>query len=464
MSDFLSRLKKITWRSPKGTLFTLKTTKSGYKRKHIGEIKENPKTTSKSSVSTHLKAKGSHTSYNSGVSSSQSTKIVGDSNDTFNDMGVSGRDAPLDFLFIGKNHDIEAERFTKALCEIGKSRLRLAYGGEFTVNVLDFEVENDLIENINLTKVSVNFHETSNTTYPTGISSGVKQIKKDAAKTNTIVANTLANAVDNIKKTQKPSRLTKFSDSYTKMMTTVSDKLSTANDVTLNSIMTDALGQDATTNALTMTSQMQIVMYKAATLGFKAKNPDTVLSLSPTINSGMGAWQSLIASLIINSTPVSGDADLSNNDIDKLIINDATATSALAGLSQAAAEADYTTRKEATETATSLIELEDAWTNHVEEQSNKITDLSNAIIRDSGINELVASASNAILERSYELKVEKTIVLSEDKAVIDIAYEYYSEDFAQNPDNTINYLITSNNLIDEEFFLVPKGSEIKVYV
>lgn len=53
-------------------------------------------------------------------------------------MGVGGKDVPLEVLFVGDNHDTEADAFEAALCEIGKSKLRLAYGNEFTVNVINF--------------------------------------------------------------------------------------------------------------------------------------------------------------------------------------------------------------------------------------------------------------------------------------------------------------------------------------
>ena len=71
---------------------------------------------------------------------------------------------------------------------------------------------------------------------------------------------------------------------------------------------------------------------------------------------------------------------------------------------------------------------------------------------------------NFILEQSYKLKVEKTIVLSEDSTVIELAYEYYPEDFEENPDETVKYLITTNGFGDDEFFLIKRGAEVKIYV
>ena len=104
MSDFSTRQTNAIWTSPSGKVFELKTNEGGYKRKHEGEIKTTPQDTKKN------------------------TKKIADSSDTFLDMGVSGKSLTLDCLFVGDNHDIEAQSFEDALCETGKSRLKLHYG------------------------------------------------------------------------------------------------------------------------------------------------------------------------------------------------------------------------------------------------------------------------------------------------------------------------------------------------
>ena len=108
--------------------------------------------------------------------------------------------------------------------------------------------------------------------------------------------------------------------------------------------------------------------------------------------------------------------------------------------------------------------MESKWTAFIEEQYSKITTLEDYHIRDNGLVDIVAAAANEILERSNELKVEKRIVLSEDSTVIDLAYKYYNEAFREDPDGAINYLITSNGFADDEFFLLKRGTELKIYV
>lgn len=439
MPDFLDNIQGVTWRSPKGTMFNLKTTESGYSRKHNGEVKSNP-------------------------SKKKSTKkSVTDSNDTFSDLGIAGRDVTLECLFIGSTHDIDAEAFTKALCETGKSHLRLAYGDEFTVNVLDFSLKNDLLKAINATTVTVKFHETAKTTYPESEKGGKKEIKNVATETKLSTAQSLSDAVENV--AGDASRMSKFTAAYTKMLNSVSSALDVANSMTLNSIMTDILGQNLTNNAFTMTSQLQIVMSKSAALVSKVKGL-SAFSLKTPLGSVFDSWRGLISSLISNSTPSGGitSKGLKSDDIDALLINDVAATSALASLAETIIDSQFETRKEAVEAAKKIIELEETWTTYIEEETAKITDLQDVFIRNNDIVGLVSAAAGEILKQSYELKVEKTIVLSEDKTLVEIAYENYYDDFKENPDKTIEYLRTSNELTDADFFLLPKGREVKIYV
>ena len=439
MPDMLDGRQGITWRSPKGTLFNIKTTESGYSRKHNGEVKTNP----------------------SGKKSTK--KAVTDSNDTFSDLGIAGRDVSLECLFIGKTHAADAKKFTDALCETGKSHLRLAYGDEFTVNVLDFSVKNDLLKAINATVVTVKFHETAKTTYPESQTGEKKEIKTAAANTKSTVAQNLANAVEDIK--NDTTRTANFTANFNKMLNTVSTALNTADSVTLNSIMSDILGQNVMNNALTMTSQLQIVMSKSAALASKVTGLST-FNIKIPLGSAFDSWRGLITSLIQNSTPTGSVSSngLSNAEIDSLLINDTTAVSALASLCETAIDTEFETRKEAVETAKKLIELEETWTEYIETQTAKITELGNVFTRDSNIVELVAAAAGEILNLSYELKVEKTIILTEDKTLVELAYENYYENFKDDPDGAIEYLRTSNNFTDDEFFLLPKGKGVKIYV
>lgn len=462
--SFLDDLQEVIWTSPSGKSFVIKTQESGYKRKHIGEVKENPKTTK--TASTSVKAGGgkkSKTSSSASVSTTQSTKKVQDSNDTFTDMGIGGRDVTLKCYFVGEGHYSKAEAFTNALCEVGKSKLQLAYGSAFTVNVLDFSLSNSLVERINVTVVSVNWHETSGKTYPSSEKSKTKEIKNAAAVTKENIAQGMADAVASI---STPTRLQSFTNSFSNVLNKVSNGLSVANNVSLKSIMTDIMGQKlGVASAFTITSQLGVIMYKAAALSSKVSNIGSTFGLTSGFGSYFSGWDNLISNLITNATPTKRSSNtLTAAEIDNLMINDSTASMAIVSVAESLIETSFETRAEAVEAAKNLEELENKWTTFIEEQYSKITTLEDYYIRDGGLSDIVAAAANEILERSHKLKVEKRIVLNEDSTIIELAYKYYNEAFRENPDDTINYLITSNGFSDDEFFLLKRGTELKIYV
>lgn len=456
MVNFLEKRQDVTWTSPSGKVFVLKTLVNEYTRKHIGEVKENPKTTYTASSSSSSGKKRRHNS--SGVSTSRSKKRVGDSNDTFTDLGVGGKDVPLEVLFVGDNHDTEADAFEAALCEIGKSKLRLAYGNEFTVNVINFSRKNHLTEQINKTTISVSFHQTSATTYPNSSKSNSKQVKAAAAETNTISAENFEAAVSEVSKSQ--ARMIKFTNSYNKMMSKVSGALSAANSITVKSILSDIMGQDVMSNAFTMTSQLQIAISQAIGLEYKVKRLGSGFTLPGSLASIKSSLSGLLSGLKSSGTSY----PLSAEQIDELIMNDTTAQAVLTAVAENITESDYITRSEAIAAVNDFADMADGWNNYVDEEYQKIEDLSQAFVRNSDINEVVVSAINAVIEKSYELKIEKTLILTENESTVNLAYKHYNNDFAIDPEGAIEYLIESNGWGDDLFYLVPKGTEVKLYV
>lgn len=459
MGELLKDYQGVVWTAPDGRSFNLKTLTNEWTRKHIGEVKENPKTSYSSGTSSSgKKAKGSKTSSHSSVSVSGGSKRVQDSNDTFTDLGIGGREISLECYFIGKEHSQKADAFIKALGLTGKSRLKLVFGDELTVNVLSFTVKNDLTKGINSTIVTVNFHETSKTTYPKSQKSKTKEIKASTETAKTNIAQDLTDTVESI---DTPTRMANFSGNFSSMLDTVSDGLSTANNVSLNSIMADVLSQTPASNMFTIASQLGIVMYNAASLVNELKSEVTGFSLIPS-GSIFGQWGSLISEFISSSS--SNNDTLTREEIDNLMINDSSASMAIISLGESLIEKDYETRAEAVEAAKTLKELEQGWTEHVENELDKISELENVLIRDNSLTDIVDASASEILDRSYKLKVEKIITLSEDTTIIDIAYDYYYDDFKENPDDTIDYLIRTNGFSDDDFFLLKRGTEVKLYV
>lgn len=426
----------VVWTSPNGNTFYLKTLEDSYTQKHIGEVKENPK------------------------DKDSNKKKVQDCNDTFTDMGVGGKDVSLDCYFIGDNHTTKAKELIEALKQKGKSKLKLVDEDEFTVNVLSFSKKRTLVKNQNCTIVSIEFHETAKTSYPTSSTSKTKQLKNQAEDIKEEIAQTLTQTVENIK--NDTSRVQSFSDNFSNALTKISDELSVLSNASLKSIMTDISSQNIISNISTITSQVGIVLSKAATLANNVKSELSLDSIIAFSGDNFGNWENLINDFI--SLSKANKSVLNKKEIDNLIINDAMASMSIISFGQSLAEKNFETRLEAVEAAKTLKELEEVWTEFIEDELQKAETLENAVIRNNNLNDFVNAAASSILERSYKLKIEQTIILEESASVIDLAYRYYPDDFEKDPDKTVNYLITTNNFVDDEFFYLEKGTEFKIYV
>lgn len=433
--DYLARKKTVMWTSPTGKIFELKTDSGGYKRKHVGAVKTTP----------HSKK--------------STTKKITDSQDTFSDSGVSGKSLTIKCFFVGANHDIESKEFEDALCETGKSKLRLAYGEEFVVNVLDYSLQYSLVEKINLTTITVNFHQTSNTTYPNSETSNTGAVKNAGSITDTAVAQ---NMEDIVSKADSASLMEGLNTAFSNALIKISTGLDTINNVSLNAIVSDIEGQIFTSNPFTIVTQLQKVVYKAANVVSKVKNLSKTAYSSP-FGSFIRNCKYLIND-VKSLLPKSNTTVLTPSQINDLAVVDTVVTSIISAAVQTAPEYDFTTRKEAVDSAIALVELDEIRTDIVSEFEGKIENLKDKYICDSGISELVNMAAGILINKSFDLKVEKTIILAEDEAVINLAYKYYKEDFEKNPEETIDFLISSNDFSDEEFFLIKRGTKIKIYV
>ena len=71
----------------------------------------------------------------------------------------------------------------------------------------------------------------------------------------------------------------------------------------------------------------------------------------------------------------------------------------------------------------------------------------------------MALAAATLIELSFTLLRERTIVVDHDRTILDIAYELYG-----SIDDKLDLLIDSNNLSLEEIIELPRGRKIVYYV
>jgi len=76
---------------------------------------------------------------------------------------------------------------------------------------------------------------------------------------------------------------------------------------------------------------------------------------------------------------------------------------------------------------------------------------------------LVAQAQAYMLARSFGLAVERRVVLTEDRTPLDLAFELYAPESADDLEARLDDFIAHNRLMDAELFLIPRGREVRYY-
>lgn len=427
----------IIWISPNDNEFELFCTNTpGYSKKHIGEVKQNP--------------------VNNDKKSKTKTKKVENPNDTFQDMGVGGSDIDLEFVFV--NNQSEADRFEKALCEVGKSFLKIAHKKTQTVNVLEYSIEFPTVKTINLTKIKVKFHEVSVNKYPVKELQSQRLIYEKADDVLEVSANDFENAVKSINLSENTARALSFKEKFNDALLTT-ERFIDMTDTDIAAIFEDITGQNILTNAFTMAKQVQRLINKGI---------NTVQNISGKFASFQKTKSGLLEVFQTKSEAIQNDKTiLPAIKSDSLQLYDLFAVSVISSAAKTMANTDFTTRKQAVEAAKDIIKTEQNWTEYIQEQqkiinTEIITSGNEVYLREPDTGNVVISSAEFLTENSYNLKLEKRIYIDEDTPLLLFALNNY--DLKDNPDEVIEEIIESNNLSADEFFMLPKGKEILMYV
>ena len=78
--------------------------------------------------------------------------------------------------------------------------------------------------------------------------------------------------------------------------------------------------------------------------------------------------------------------------------------------------------------------------------------------------QIVNQTIGSIIDKSDDLKVEKTLFLKEHSNPLMVAFENYPDMFKSDPEAAIDYVNRTNNLSGDEFFFLEKGRKIVIYV
>ena len=419
--SYSDRQKQVIWTSPSGKKFILQTDgKIKYSRKRKGEVKNNP--------TRSYGKNNSKTSY----------KTVNMSDDTFQDMGVSGRDFSLKLYFFGDNHDIDVDSFEAAYCEHGKSKLQLPYGNIMIVQALDIDFEQDTVEKLSHTEVNISFHQCSGTVYPTAKATKTTALTKNINQMQETLSESFAETVAVIEDKQS------FADRWGSNLDKLSEKFNDIQNSDFIGILQDIKSQNILNNPLVMSTQLGILLKKG-------------LLTYDTVSDVITSISDIISALLPSS---SENVTKSEYTADDLFLKSTIMTGC-----DVINSSDFELRKDAVLAAENIQEINDNYieqSQDIEEIINK--NLEDTIITEIDTTEIVNQTIGSIIDKSDDLKVEKTIFLKEHSNPLMVAFENYPDMFKSDPEAAIDYVNRTNNLSGDELFFLEKGRKIVIYV
>lgn len=373
-----------------------------------------------------------------------------DADGTFvQDLGRSGRRYPLRVFFWGDDYDQEAEAFEAALLERGTGKLEHPIYG--TVDVVPFGTitrRDDLKTSANQAVVEVTFWETIGLIYPaaqvdpaSSVLSAVEEYNAAASEEFNDVTS-LGSAVEQAT----------FKNSYQALLDTASSGLQAIADV-----QDDVRSQfDAIVDSINQ--GIDILVAQPLTLAFQT----TQLIQSPAralanIEARLDAYGNLATSIISGDGAVSMPGNDSRNS-NEFHTNDLYASTYVTASVVSVVNNQFITKTEALQAAeVVLTQLEDV-TNWRDENFQSLGEV------DTGagyqkLQEAVALTAGFLVEISFSLKQERSIVLDRNRTIVDLAAELYG-----SVDDQLDFLINSNDLSGSEILELPKGREIVYYV
>lgn len=416
---YAERQKECRWTSPSGKVFALKLLQEyELTKKHIGEVKNNP--------SRSYGKKNSRRTY----------RTVNASADTFQDMGAAGADIPLQVVYTGENHDVEAEKLWQALSERGRSKLQLIYGDILTVQVIEFKRKSGLIKKCSSTTISIQFHEVAGNIYPQAKTDTSSKAVKTSAVAMSELAEEFGEAAEAVSNPE--TLLSKLQSGVSKAGSVFGD----IQNATFTGILSDLASGTLLVNPFVMGTQI-------------GKLFNTAFSSYSNAVSVLHSLESILNVFSSESSP-SHDEYIANNYI---------ANTAIISAAEVLPQIEYDTRKDAVRAAEDFQDIYDEYveyTETVEEPFNET--LEDYIYSSVDINKVVEETVGAVIDKADDLKVEQHIILSEPSNLINLACKYYRDDFKENPEAAVDYLIKTNNFMEDDFLYLDRGREVLIYV
>lgn len=386
------------------------------------------------------------------------------------DNGFSSRVYPLACIFWGDRCDALATAFEAALIEPGVGSLNHPFYGKLNVIPMGTIVRRDDLKSAaNQAIVEVSFWTTTAVVYPQSQVSPKNEIEAAALAFSLAAANQYAAATKIDKAISKANVATTVRELLKKVRGAL-DKVSAAT-ASVNRQFRDIerdinFGIDVLVGQPILLARQILNLIQApgrALLGIMsrlegyARLAASILKTSAAVGTqqipGIAGTSVKLASLKLKESNDFQTADL--------MVMSSVSGAALACLEAAfssASEARFQTRAEAVEAAVALLAQLDAAVVWREQRYDALEEVDTGESYQA-LQRLVALVAGLLVETSFDLAVEKRIVLDRPRTIIDLCAELYG-----TVDDKLDFLINTNNLTGSEILELPRGKSIAYYV
>ena len=356
------------------------------------------------------------------------------------DSGASGRRYPLRIFFWGDDHDLEANAFIDALLERGQGLLEHPlYGAKNVVPFGDISQRDDLKDAANQSIFDVTFYETIGFVYPSSQAQPAQEVIDSVAAFNTASAGQFDTGAD-LDGAIEQAEGKGFIDT---LLADVSENLQGIAD-TVDSVKAqfDAI-KDAIDTAIDVLIAQPLTLATEISLLIQA--PARAVA---AIQARLEAYGNLGAGLL------GVDASSQNDYAFRILSGSAAVTGSIVSV----VNNQFDTRAEALNAADEILSQFEAYLAWLDANAAALGIVDTGEAYQALLN-AVALTAGFLVEISFTLKVERSIILDRNRTIVDLAGELYGE-----VDPVLDFLITSNNLTGSEIKELPAGKRIVYYV
>ena len=368
------------------------------------------------------------------------------------DNGSTSDRFPLRVIFWGTDYDTEAAAFEAALRERGFGKLEHPMYG--VVDVVPFgkiKRRDDLKSAANQCILQITFRETIGLVYPTSAGDPASEVTEAVEEYNAAAAAELELSVY----LNTVNAITTFANNVEALVGEVQSNLQAIVDVA------DDVQKQFNAIVDSINNSIDILVGAPLALAFQVTQmiqaPARALA---NIKARLSAYGDLANALIsgngANVGSSGGELNMSSNN--ELRTADLFVSSYVTGQIISVLNNQFVTKTEALEAADVILEQFEAviaWRDDNFE-ALEIIDTGEAYQQ---LQEAVSITIGFLVELSFSLKQERSIVLDGPRTIIDLAGELYG-----TVDQELDFLITSNNLSGDEILELPAGKEIVYYI